>query len=88
MTITRGNISHISSRVIEGSGTAGCSIDGDTCGAGEEVIPLVRGEMPVHFAHGAGLDGDEGSGEVGGDGEGGCVDYFYGTAGDGVRGLL
>lgn len=44
--------------------------------------------MPVHFAHCAGGDGYEGGGEVGGDGEGGCVDYLYGAAGDGVGFLL
>ena len=35
-----------------------------------------------------GLHGDNGRGEVGGDGEGCWVDNFHGSAGDVVRGLV
>ena len=38
----------------------------------------------MHFAHGAGLDGDEGGGEAAGDGEGFRVEDLDGAAGDAV----
>lgn len=40
--------------------------------------------MPVHFAHGSGLDGDEGGGEAAGDGEGLGVEDLDGAAWDAV----
>ena len=40
--------------------------------------------MPVHFAHGSGLDGDEGGGEAAGDGEGLGVEDLDGAAWDPV----
>lgn len=42
----------------------------------------------MHFAHCARLNGHECGGEIGSNGEGGCVDDFYGTAGDSVGLLL
>lgn len=51
---------------------------------GKHMYPFVRGRVPVHFAHGAGLDGYQRGGEAACDGEGLRVEDLDGAAGDAV----
>lgn len=55
---------------------------------GPLVALLAVGDVPVELAHGTGLDGEEGGGEVLGDGEGQGVEDLDAAAGDGVGVLL
>ena len=88
VALRHGDVSHVAGLEIERAGGFGCGEEGDAGGALEEEIPLVGGEMPVDFAHGARLHDDKGGGEVVGDGEGGGISDFDGAAGDSVRCLL
>lgn len=81
------DVAHAAGREVEGAGRLGRLEDGDAGGPLQEVVPLGRGCVPVDLTHRAGLDDDEGGGEVGGDGEGGRVEDLDGAAG-GLVGLL
>lgn len=81
-------IPHITSAIIKRRGGTRRLEQGRPPLAADEKGPLVATGMPVDLAHAAGLHGDDGGGEVRGDGEGGRVDDLDGAAGDLVGRLL
>lgn len=85
--VGRRDIAYVTGRVVEGLRAGRRHVDGDAAGSLNEVVPLVGREVPVHLAHPAGFDGQQGRREIGGDGEGARVDYLDGAAGRG-EGLL
>ena len=88
VAVGSGDVAHTSGSEVKGASGLGGLEDSDSAAALEEVAPFVGGGVPVDFADGAGLDDDEGGGEVLGDGEGGRVEDLDGAAGDGVWLLL
>lgn len=88
MTVGSRDVTYTSGSEVKGASGLRSLENGDSAAALEEVAPFVGGGVPVDFADGAGLDDDEGGGEVLGDGEGGRVEDLDGAAGDGVWLLL
>jgi len=88
VTVGSGDVSNTSGSEVKGASRLGGLENGDSAAALEEVAPFVGGGVPVNFADGAGLDDDEGGGEVLGDREGGRVEDLDGTTGDGMWLLL
>lgn len=74
VTVGSRDVTNTSGSEVKGASGLRSLENGDSAAALEEVAPFVGGGVPVNLADGAGLDDDEGGGEVLGDGESGRVE--------------